>query len=171
ALLTHPEFYSANARTGLVRPPIDYVVAALAATGLRSEVGTPWWLLEGMGQRPLFPPDVSGWKNNANWINASAFGRRASAARHAAYFVLGTYWGGDGLIRLPAATITLAEVQASAASAAARRDMVSRFAAGMQLSLGTASRAALDEFAGNASWTELSDVVMLLLITPEMNLA
>lgn len=171
ALLTHPEFYSDAARTGLVRPPIDYVVALLAATGLRSETGTPWWLMEGMGQRPLFPPDVSGWKNNANWINASAFGRRASAARHVAYFVLGSFWGGTGAIRLPAATITFGEVQASAASAASRRNIVTRFATGMQIDLGPASRAALDEFASTASWPELTDLIMLLLISPEMNLA
>lgn len=171
ALLTHPEFYSEPARTGLVRPPIDYVVGLLAASGLRSEVGTPWWLMEGMGQRPLFPPDVSGWKNNANWINASAFGRRASAARHVSYFLLGSFWGGDGLITLPAITITFAEIQASGASAAARRDIVTRFATGMQITLGPASRAALDEFAGNASWIELTDLIILLLIIPEMNLA
>ena len=171
ALLTHPEFYSDAARTGLVRPPIDYVVALLAASGLRSDVGTPWWLMEGMGQRPLFPPDVSGWKNNANWINASAFGRRASVARHVSYFLLGSFWGGDGLIRLPAATISFAEVQASGASAAARHNIVTRFADGMQLALGPASRAALDEFAGNAAWSELTDLIILLLITPEMNLA
>ncbi len=127
--------------------------------------------MEGMGQRPLFPPDVSGWKNNANWINASAFGRRASAARHVSYFLLGTFWGGDGLIRLPAATITFGEIQASAASAGARRNIVTRFADGMQVTLGPASRAALDEFASNASWLELTDLVLLILITPEMNLA
>jgi uncharacterized protein (DUF1800 family) len=171
ALLTHPEFYSTAARTGLVRPPIDYVVGLLAASGLRSEVATPWWLMEGMGQRPLFPPDVSGWKNNANWINASAFGRRASAARHVSYFMLGTFWGGDGLIRLPAATITFAEIEASGASAAARRTIVTRFADGMQIELGPASRAALEEFASNASWAELTDLIILMLITPEMNLA
>ncbi len=171
ALLTHPEFYSDAARTGLVRPPIDYVVALLAATGLRSETGTPWWLMEGMGQRPLFPPDVSGWKNNANWINASAFGRRASTARHVSYFVLGSFWSGGSAIQLPAATISFAEVQASAASAGARRNIVSRFADGMQINLGPASRAALDEFASNASWFELTDLIILILICPEMNLA
>ncbi|HUF98693.1 MAG TPA: DUF1800 domain-containing protein, partial [Ilumatobacter sp.] len=166
ALLTHPEFYAAPARTGLVRPPVDYVAATLVATGLRSEIGTPWWLLEGMGQRPLFPPDVSGWKNNANWINASAFGRRASTARHATYYVLANYWGDGGLIPLPNGTVTFEEVRATAASAVARRNIVTRLADSMQINLGALSRAALDEFAGNASWTELSDVVMLLLITP-----
>lgn len=171
ALLTHPEFYTSPARTGLVRPPTDYVVAVLVASGLRSEVGTPWWLLEGMGQRLLFPPDVSGWKDNAYWINASAFGRRASTARHAAYYVLADYFREGGAMPLPNGTITYDEVRAAAASATARRHIVTRLADGMSINLGTASRAALDEFASNASWTELSDLVMLLLITPEMNLA
>ena len=63
ALLTHAEFYTSAVRAGRVRTPVEYVVAALAATGRRSADATPLWLMEGMGQRPLYPPNVSGWRH------------------------------------------------------------------------------------------------------------
>jgi uncharacterized protein (DUF1800 family) len=50
ALLTRPEFFAADVRAGLVRSPVEFVVASLAATGMRSAVATPTWLMEGMGQ-------------------------------------------------------------------------------------------------------------------------
>jgi uncharacterized protein (DUF1800 family) len=34
----------------------------------------PQWYVEGMGQVPFAPPDVSGWKTNRYWVNTSVFG-------------------------------------------------------------------------------------------------
>lgn len=167
-LLTHSEFYSEGVRFGLVRSPIDYTVALLAATGLRSAGHTPWWHMEGMGQRPLFPPNVAGWKHNAYWISASSFGRRAAVAQHFAYYALYDYWEGSGL-RLADGTVTRAEVEAMAADPAARRALVGRLADMMQVTLGGTTRKALEEFASNATWDELHDLVPLIFASPEMN--
>jgi len=170
ALLTHPEFYTPAVKQALVRSPIDYVVALLAASGVRSEQGTPWWLMEAMGQRPLFPPNVAGWKHNGYWIGASAFGGRAATARHVAFYVLGDYWDGAGM-RLAGGTLSRAEVEATADSPAARQALVGRVADLMQIALTPSTRAALDEFAGNAAWWELHDLVELIFVSPEMNVA
>lgn len=85
SILLHPEFYSERSRQGLVRSPIEFVVAIMEATGLRSDKLHPEWFVEGMGQVPFDPPNVSGWRNNAYWINTSAFASRASFARNATW--------------------------------------------------------------------------------------
>lgn len=164
-LLTLPEFYFAAVRQGLLRAPVDYVVALLSASGLRSDPGTPWWLLEGMGQRLLFPPNVAGWGFNGYFLNTSAFGQRAAAARHVAYYVNADYWDGAGM-RLGRGTLSRAEVMATP-----RAELVGRITELMGITLGATSRAALDEFANNARADELHDLVELIFVTPEMSVA
>lgn len=80
-LLMRPEFQSSTARQGLVRSPVDWVVALLAATGFDVTQVNPQWYLESMGQMPFEPPNVSGWRHNAYWVNTSAFSARAQLAR------------------------------------------------------------------------------------------
>ena len=80
SMLLRPEFYSATAKTGLVRPPVDFVVALLEASGLSATVVNPLYQLSGMGQIPFNPPNVSGWRPNAAWINATAWSARLSLA-------------------------------------------------------------------------------------------
>ena len=107
AMLVHDAFYRSSTRTGLVRSPIEMIVALLVASGLRSAAGTPLWLMEGMGQRPFFPPNVAGWKTNVYWVNASAMEARARAIQQTYWDVTRTYWGsGDtGELRLAGGTI------------------------------------------------------------------
>ena len=81
AMLMHDEFYSQQAMQGLVRSPVDFVVACQWYTGYRGAVVNPQWYVEGMGQVPFVPPNVAGWKTNAYWINTSSFGARAEFAR------------------------------------------------------------------------------------------
>ena len=85
AILLHPEFYSQRARQGMVRSPIDYVVALMEATGHRCATLHPEWFFEDMGQVPFNPPNVSGWRLNGYWVNSATFGGRASIARHATW--------------------------------------------------------------------------------------
>jgi uncharacterized protein (DUF1800 family) len=91
ALFLSPEFYSERARSGLVRPPADFMVAAIRRTGLRvarsdlsndPDAAHPEWYHEQMGQVLGNPPDVAGWKANAAWLNSGAFWARAAFARH-----------------------------------------------------------------------------------------
>jgi uncharacterized protein (DUF1800 family) len=76
-IFTRDEFYSATAKQGLVRSPIEFVVAALRATGLSARVAVPDNIAD-MGQAPFFPPDVSGWKQNGYWVTTTGIWERAS---------------------------------------------------------------------------------------------
>ena len=80
-MLNRDEFYSAAAQQGLVRSPVEWVVAVMYHTGFRGADLNPQWYLDGMGQIPFAPPNVAGWKQNAYWTNSSLFGARAEFAR------------------------------------------------------------------------------------------
>ncbi len=170
ALLLRDEFYAADVRQGLVRAPVDYLVAVLATTTVPADPGFPFWLGDGMGQRLLFPPNVAGWGHNGYYVNASAFAQRAAAARHVSYFVLADYWDGPGM-RLRRGWIPRTEVWATGSDPAKRRALVRRITDLMGISLGAATLAALDEFAVNAKLDELHDLVELIYVSPEMNAA
>lgn len=80
AILVSDAFWSESARTGLVRQPVDYTVAALRVLDLNphdcaAELGMP-----GTGQELLAPPNVSGWRPNAYWLSTSALQARADMA-------------------------------------------------------------------------------------------
>jgi uncharacterized protein (DUF1800 family) len=76
-IFTRDEFYSTTAKHGLVRSPMEFVVAALRSTGLSARTAIPYNIAD-MGQAPFFPPDVSGWKQNAYWITTTGIWERAS---------------------------------------------------------------------------------------------
>ena len=82
AMLVHDEFYSTATMQGLVRSPVDFVVAVEYFTGYRSADIDPQWYVEDMGQVPYNPPNVAGWKTNGYWVNTSVFGARAEFARN-----------------------------------------------------------------------------------------
>ena len=82
AIFLHPEFYSVTARQGLVRSPVEWVVACLRALGFTAADTNPQWWLEEMGQQLFYPPNVAGWKNNAYWVNSTALWARADFARN-----------------------------------------------------------------------------------------
>ncbi|HWL46049.1 MAG TPA: DUF1800 family protein [Ilumatobacter sp.] len=170
ALLLRDEFYTSGVRRGLVRSPVDYLVALLATTSVPADPAFPFWLGEGMGQRLLFPPNVAGWGYNGYYVNASAFAQRAAAARHVAYYVLADYWDGAGM-RLRRGWLTRAEVWASGNDSAARRGLVRQLTELMGITLGSTTLAALDEFAVNAKLDEFHDLVELIYVSPEMTVA
>ncbi len=72
AIFLHPQFRSERARTGLIRSPFEYTVAALRHTRVGPADARPEWYLPMMGQAPFHPPDVSGWGQNDYWITTSA---------------------------------------------------------------------------------------------------
>lgn len=85
AILLRPEFRSPAARHALVRSPVEYVVAAMRHTGTPCSTARPEWYLEGLGQQPFYPPDVSGWRQNGYWLSASASWRRSAFADRLAW--------------------------------------------------------------------------------------
>jgi uncharacterized protein (DUF1800 family) len=82
AIFLRPEFYSAKAKTGLVRTPVEFVVAAMRYTGVSSTIAHPEWYVGSMGQQVFYPPNVAGWPQNSYWINSSTIGARANFARN-----------------------------------------------------------------------------------------
>jgi uncharacterized protein (DUF1800 family) len=168
ALLLRPEFYSAQVKQGLVRSPVDLMVTYLVATGLRAKTVLPLWWLDGMGQRPLLPPDVSGWKHNSYFVNASAMGQRALAARYFMWSTMLGFWAGDGLIHLGGGTISRAEVEAHAASPEAFVDLLLSY---MRVNATPASREALYAHARANPWYDRLELVGLILLLPEVQVA
>lgn len=88
AILLRPEFFSTLAEQGLVRSPVEYVVAAMKYSHLGPAVVHPEWWLFGMGQAPFYPPNVSGWRQNRYWISSSAYWARAGFARYLTWSAL-----------------------------------------------------------------------------------
>ncbi len=80
-ILNRPEFYSATAKQGLVRTPIEMIVALCYYTGILPEDLGIAWRAEYTGQQMYQPPNVAGWKPNAYWLNTSALAGRADFAR------------------------------------------------------------------------------------------
>jgi uncharacterized protein (DUF1800 family) len=81
AIFTHPRFFSATTRAGLVRTPTDYVVAAVRHAGLTADAPAPQNFMPSMNQQLFYPPNVAGWQQNTYWLGTSAETGRASYAR------------------------------------------------------------------------------------------
>lgn len=79
AMLVHDDFYRVEVKNGLVRQPADYAVSLMVATGNSSEE-IALWAMRLAGQQVLSPPNVSGWRPNAYWVNASAMAARVKMA-------------------------------------------------------------------------------------------
>ncbi|HEX3087088.1 MAG TPA: DUF1800 domain-containing protein [Ilumatobacteraceae bacterium] len=89
-MLKRPEFYSTTAKQGLVRTPIEMIVALCYYTGIDADDLGVAWRAESAGQQMYQPPNVAGWKPNAYWLNTSALAGRADFARSM------TWWLRDG---------------------------------------------------------------------------
>jgi len=61
------------------RTPVEWVIAAMAALGL-TDKDLRRWTMDGMGQLPFYPPNVSGWPSGTRWLSASFALARASLA-------------------------------------------------------------------------------------------
>lgn len=82
AIFNHPGFVSPEARTGLVKQPVEYVVGALRALGLGADSPALLAALDQLGQVPFAPPSVGGWPQNDYWLStASALTRLRLADR------------------------------------------------------------------------------------------
>jgi uncharacterized protein (DUF1800 family) len=175
ALLLRSEFYAPEVVSGRVRTPVEYMVACLVATGLRSTPATPIWLMDGMGQRPLYPPNVSGWKHNAYWVNASAMARRTDVARQIGWRTMAGYWaqGGDRLIHLAGGTISRDEISdaPNAADRLSPAQLLDRYLELTHLRLTPASYQALLAYLVASPRWERSDLLPFILLAPEFHLA
>ena len=70
-------FLSDSATQGLVRSPVEWVVACMRAVGMTAEDANPQWWMADMGQQLFEPPNVSGWRPNEYWLTHVARSGRA----------------------------------------------------------------------------------------------
>jgi uncharacterized protein (DUF1800 family) len=75
-IFRHPQFVSVQARQGLVKQPIEWVVGSMRALDMRANqfevVGPkPLSALETLSQVPLEPPSVGGWPQNGYWLTTA----------------------------------------------------------------------------------------------------
>jgi uncharacterized protein (DUF1800 family) len=88
-ILNRPEFYTVAAKQGLVRTPIEFIVALCYYTGISPATLGVAWRAETAGQQMYQPPNVAGWKQNAYWLNTSALAGRADFARSMTWWLRG----------------------------------------------------------------------------------
>jgi uncharacterized protein (DUF1800 family) len=70
-IVRHPAFYANLDAPDMVKPPVVFVAAGLRMNR-RFITDNNWsWLLEGMGQVPFYPPNVSGWKQGPAFLNTN----------------------------------------------------------------------------------------------------
>lgn len=157
ALFNRPEFLTTQAKQGLVRSPIEFAVAVLHHTGMNAAEAHPEWWLDDMGQAPFNPPNVSGWRPNAYWINTSALTGRDQFASYVAWRLRERGWWSD----LDSRSVDNA---------------IDHGAATFGLTLSSTTRNALagwltTQRASRERWAERSNITTLLLVSPEMNMA
>jgi uncharacterized protein (DUF1800 family) len=168
AIFLHPNFRTDRARHGLLRSPIEYVVACMRHTRTDCATVHPEWYLSEMGQRPFHPPNVSGWRQNEYWVSESAVWAKGQMASHLRWRL---YDRGDitdvhKVIDWNPVTYKLSPTQS-----------VDRALANMNLRLKTArSRQLLVDYveserASDQAWGQRAGLLMLPLLTPEMQLA
>ena len=81
-IFNHPAFLSAAAKQGLVRSPVEWIVACMRAVNLTAADANPQWWMEEMGQQLFEPPNVSGWRPNEYWLTTSRVWARANWSRY-----------------------------------------------------------------------------------------
>ncbi|MEM1333100.1 MAG: DUF1800 family protein [Actinomycetota bacterium] len=170
AMLLHDDFYADATMTGLVRQPVEYAVALMRASGLPAERAASFWLMDRAGQRLLYPPNVSGWKPNGYWVNASAMEARNRMVQGVLWSVGDGTWDRDdgGYIDLPGGRITRDQMENEPIPT-----WVDRVISATQLEVRPATRAACIthlEHPDVQRWHRL-DALMLVLLAPEIHVA
>ena len=157
AIFLRPEFYSDRARGGLVRSPIEYVVAAMRGTGLAADQAHPEWFLEAMGQTPYYPPNVSGWRQNAYWISTTAQWAKFNFAQ---------------FLRWPATEAgVLAGTDELGGLGAARKALETFGILGPSQTTLDAMTGHVNSERRNEPWAERPNLILLAMLSPEFQLA
>ena len=156
-MFNHDAFYTSTAKLGHVRTPTEYVVAAVRALGVSAATVHPEWFMWDMGQELYNPPDVSGWRHNEYWLSTAASSVKFDLANHCT-------WTLSNQGRHPFATSTSLTPEA----------LVQR---GLDLfeihEPSTATRQALLDWvarqrAANQAWAEPTQFLVLLMMTPDL---
>jgi uncharacterized protein (DUF1800 family) len=158
AILHSDAFWSPTARYALVRNPTEWFVSGMEAVGLPASELHPEWWMEGTGQQLFYPPNVSGWKQNSYWISTASAWSRSSWASYVRWRAndAGLFAGIQS--QTPAAIVTAG---------------FERFGI---VDPSPTTRTALEAWvtqakAGGDSWSIPPNLVQLLLLTPDFQLA
>ncbi len=180
SMLTHDDFYAPATKSGLVRQPVEFAVANMIALGLDAENAAQLWLLDQTGQRPLYPPNVSGWKPNGYWVNASAMGARQQFVQGCIWALTRDTWDGDaGYIQFgsdPANRLTKIEIQGrwqTGTEPISDDEFVDRVIEYTGLRPAASTRARILAHLAHPdipAWMRM-DALLLLLSAPEMHIA
>jgi hypothetical protein len=190
ALLVHDDFYDAATKNGLVRTPVDFSVALMHATGQPAQDAAQTYLMERAGQQLLFPPNVSGWKPNGYWVNASAMEARNRLVEGHSWGVFQNFWeaGWDERFRdfaqFPGGRLYRHELWdwygehpegPPAQPAISSVELVDRLISYMDLQLSLGARQNVVDYcegreAANDPGARL-DAFLLLLLSPELHIA
>lgn len=178
AMLVHDEFYADATKDGLVRLPIEYSVACSVATGVTSNAIGQLWLLKIAGQAPFWPPDVSGWKPNANWINSGAMEARHRMAKGCFWDRLSTFWAhpwperNKNYLDLPGGRFYASEIFGFGATPPMTSTAyIDRLLQLMDLRHRPASRQELIAYCDSVSIGYWVDALFLALVDPSMHVA
>ena len=156
AIFLRREFYGPKATGALVRSPIEWTVAAMRATGLPCSVAHPEWWLEGMGQQPFRPPNVAGWHANGYWLSASATWARQSFAGYLRWKI------DDGF---------LADSPRRSVGDAVRTALAQFGVDDASPTTIASMEAWLRQERATTRWAERPNLVMLSLLSPDVQLA
>jgi uncharacterized protein (DUF1800 family) len=175
-IFLHPEFYSTPAKQGLVRSPVEWVVACLNATGFTAAQTNPQWWMETMGQQLFYPPNVAGWKNNAYWVNSTALWARADFARNLTWRAHNNGFLLEIIARDTPGHHAMSSTEAVDFAYAKfgldpTFDKVSPYVRGVLVNWLDGQRAA--EFAPTWSWTHFAAIQLttMMMLSPEVQLA
>lgn len=72
-ILTSRLFYAEETIGGKIKSPIELSVGLLRGLGGQGDLNQLSDRLLGLGQLPLYPPNVKGWSGGRQWINASTY--------------------------------------------------------------------------------------------------
>ena len=79
-ILSDGSLYGDLEEPDMIKPPVVYVAGMLRQTGTHVTTDDWVWMLDEMGQRPFYPPNVSGWEQNEAWLSTSSLRMRFQAA-------------------------------------------------------------------------------------------
>lgn len=81
-------FWSEKSIGKKVRGPVDLAIGLIRLLDLNVNMNDVRNRLAGLGQLPMFPPNVKGWEGGTSWINASTFIERINLAKYLADRIL-----------------------------------------------------------------------------------
>lgn len=160
-IFNRPEFRSEESRTGLVRSPVEWMVALHRVLGVSATKWRPWDVGR-TGQELFEPPNVAGWKRNDYWLSTTGMWTRSS-------YIYGNTWRINDMNPLPlaetmsmlpadAVQFTLDRFEIDSPSAATRETMR------LWLRRQRADRYAWDRY-------QILYLVVLAALSPEFQLA